>query len=315
MEAPVTSALQEPLRSLHLITWNIDYMAVESMARMTSAISYLEGLVASIPATSAVVIHLQEMTESGRGYPGRQNTAKDFTLLCHTPWIRKKFYMSDINMSTTDGSYGQATLIDRRLHVAKVSRLRFVSEYQRDAIFVDIRLSADDEKYLRLCNVHLDSMSGELRPIQWKAVSSWLHKEEEGVVASILAGDCNANRPRDKTEPQENGFKDAYLELGGVEDDEEGNTWGYQSVQTRYKPTRMDKVAFWGDIEVKHLERIGVGVQVEDEHIANQLVAAGWTPFVTDHYGLMCEFSVDSGVIASAVDDQPQPSECKVSFL
>lgn len=40
--------------------------------------------------------------------------------------------------------------------------------------------------------------------------------------AGVFAGDMNANKPLDRTLPQENGFKDAYLELGGKEDAEEG---------------------------------------------------------------------------------------------
>lgn len=305
MNVPVTSVLPEPLRSLRLITWNIDFMAEEAIARITSALAYLEGLVASIPETTAVVIQLQEMQE---GY-----YAKDYTLLCSTPWIREKFHMSDINMSTTECSYGQVTLIDRRLHVQQVSRLPFVSEYQRDAVMVDVKLSTDEDKYLRLCNVHLDSMTGELRPVQWRAAGHWLHKEDEGIVASILAGDCNANRPRDRTEPQENGFKDAYLELGGVEGADEGNTWGYQSYRPRFKPTRLDKVVFWGNIEAKSLELIGVGVEVQDETAVERLRAAEQLSFVTDHYGLMCEFTLNSGIVASAIENQDlvQTSGCE----
>ena len=73
----------------------------------------------------------------------------------------------------------------------------------------------------RLCNTHLDSMASNLplRPLQIKGVGKYFH---DVVYAGVFAGDMNANKPLDRTLPQENGFKDAYLELGGKEDAEEG---------------------------------------------------------------------------------------------
>jgi tyrosyl-DNA phosphodiesterase 2 len=146
-------------------------MAEQPKARMASALSYLEGLVSSIPMSSAVVIFLQEMNEV---LIPLSHVPNDFTQLCQAPWIRRRFHMTDIDLSTTNSTYGQVTLVDRRLSVASVSRLPFVSEFERDAILVDIRLASDNNKMLRLCNVHLDSMHGSLRPIQWKALAKHL---------------------------------------------------------------------------------------------------------------------------------------------
>jgi tyrosyl-DNA phosphodiesterase 2 len=288
---PAPKPAAEALQSFHLITWNIDFMAPQPKARMASALSYLEGLVSSIPMSSAVVIFLQEMSEV---LIPLSHVPNDFTQLCQAPWIRRRFHMTDIDLSTTNSTYGQVTLVDRRLSVASVSRLPFVSEFERDAILVNIRLASDNNKMLRLCNVHLDSMHGNLRPIQWKALAKHLQSHEDAA-ASIVAGDCNANQPRDQTEPQNNGFKDAYLELGGTEGDEDGMTWGFQSLNwKRFGRSRMDKIVFWGEVEVKSLERIGVGLEVEDEDAREQLTDEGELPFVTDHYGLMGHFNIDN---------------------
>ena len=46
---------------------------------------------------------------------------------------------------------------------------------------------------------------------------------------SVLAGDLNAIEPFDRTLHLDNGLKDAYLELGGKEDSEDGYTWGQQA--------------------------------------------------------------------------------------
>jgi tyrosyl-DNA phosphodiesterase 2 len=100
--------------------------------------------------------------------------------------------------------------VDRRLSIAKVSRLRLVSEFKRDALFLDVHLNAEEPSYLRFCDVHLDSMQGALCPIQWQTLA-W-HLQD--------TGDRDANGPRDWSAPLENGFKVAYLELGGVEGEE-----------------------------------------------------------------------------------------------
>lgn len=84
----------------------------------------------------------------------------------------------------------------------------------------------------------------------------------------------DANKPLDRTLPQENGFRDACLELGVKEDAEEGCTWDFQSqemARKRYGPTRLDKVLYCGEIGAGSLEKIGMGVTVEDEVIREML--------------------------------------------
>ncbi|KAF2650065.1 hypothetical protein K491DRAFT_683299 [Lophiostoma macrostomum CBS 122681] len=292
-----TLAPGEPLTSLRLITWNIDFMASHPQARMASAISYLEGLVSGSPSTSAVVVFLQEMREIQPPRILQTPDAADLTQLSQASWVQQRFHMTDLDMKTWKATYGQVTLIDRRLRTGEVSRLRFVSEFHRDALLVDLPLAGLGNGILRLCNVHLDSMQGSMRPVQWKGAAQHLQDGSAGVVASILAGDCNANQHRDRTEPQKNGFTDAYLALGGRESDDDGATWGFQSKNwERWGRSRMDKVVYWGGIDVKSLERIGVGVKIEEEKIVKELEENEELPFVTDHYGLMSESRLEHGL-------------------
>jgi tyrosyl-DNA phosphodiesterase 2 len=280
----------EGLKSFRVITWNIDFMTLEPRARMSSALEYLETLVDTVPKSSAIVIFLQEMTDSNTEH---EHLANDLRQLKNAPWIQERFYLTDIDKSRWKNSYGQTTLIDRRLLVSSVSRLPFISEFSRDALLVDICLVSEEPKFLRLSNVHLDSMTGSMRPIQWKALASFLQRPEEGIEASIVAGDCNTTQPRDRTEPQENGFKDSYLELGGIEDDLTGATWGFQSLDAkRWGPSRLDKQVYCGKVHVNSLERIGVGVEVQDELARMKLVERGAVTFVTDHYGLMGDYTI-----------------------
>lgn len=288
----IPDASNSQLSSLVVICWNIDFMAPEPSARMESALNYLERLVFTIPSSSAVVILLQEMMEES--YTRSPDSAKDLTQIAQAHWVQSRFNITDLDGTKWGANYGQVTLIDRRLTINQVSRLHLVSEFQRDALLVDIRLSPlelDDQQYartLRLCNVHLDSMVGPLRPIQWEGVAKHLQNLSVNIEASILAGDCNANSPRDWTEPHDNEFIDSYLELGGVESDEEGCTWGFQSQNwERYGRGRLDKQVYWGGVKVVKLERIGVGVEVEDVLARRALLREGSLTFVTDHYGLM----------------------------
>jgi tyrosyl-DNA phosphodiesterase 2 len=287
----------DKLSSLVLITWNIDFMASEPRARMASSLNHLEHQISNIPSSSAVVILLQEMMDT----PRLPNAANDLEQISSAPWVCDRFNITDLNTENWDSRYGQVTLVDRRLSIHAVSRLHLVSEFQRDALFVDVRLnpsSLGSERLLRLCNVHLDSMTGAMRPIQWKGIARHLQDTAAGIAASILAGDCNANRPRDWMEPQENGFKDAYLELGGVEDDERGATWGFQSIGwKRWGRKRLDKQVFCGDVAVVTLEKVGVGVEVEDVLARRVLEKEGKLTFVTDHYGLMGVYDIGGGFL------------------
>ncbi|OCL10657.1 hypothetical protein AOQ84DRAFT_426435, partial [Glonium stellatum] len=247
---------------------------------MVAALSYLKSMIASISKSQAIVILLQEMVES------------DLRQIGSTPWVRAHFAMTDCTSSYWDSSsYGTITLLDRRLSVKRVSRLKYISEYLRDGLFVD--LAIHHTQVFRLCNTHLDSMASNppLRPLQMKGVAKWLHSDD--VYAGILAGDMNANRPLDQTLPHENAFKDAYLELGGREDAKEGCIWGFQSQETikkRFGPARLDKVLYCGEVTARSLERIEIGVTVDDECTKKKMREEAEIEWVTDHYGLMVEF-------------------------
>jgi hypothetical protein len=112
-----------------------------------------------------------------------------------------------------------------------------------------------------------------------------------------LAGDFNVTQPRDLTEPQSNGFRNAYLNLGGVEGVEEGATWGFQNVDwKRWGRKRLDKEVFWGKLAVRSLRRVGVSVEVADGAVKKKLAEDDELPYVTDHYDLMGKIEVEDGI-------------------
>ena len=120
----------------------------------------------------------------------------------------------------------------------------------RDALFVDVGMwggkGGDDddtaaaaEKTIRLCNTHLESLALDppFRPPQVAVFASYMRggSSEAGAAAAatphgaVAAGDFNAIQDFDRTLHADNGLRDAFLELGGREDDPASYTWGQQA--------------------------------------------------------------------------------------
>jgi len=150
----------------------------------------------------------------------------DLRLIQSTPWVRDHFHLTDVDDTFWEsGYYGTCTLIDRRLPIKDVLRVHYtLTKMERDALFVDILVEKD--QVLRFCNTHLESLVADppLRPAQMTVAAQFMRKLT--VHASFLAGDLNAIQPFDRTLHSDHGLKDAYLELGGKEDSEDGYTWG-----------------------------------------------------------------------------------------
>ena len=181
--------------------------------------------------------------------------ASDLHLIKASEWIRQSFFITDIGPSSWLSSYGTITLIDRRLHITSVFRIRYASDMDRDALFVDIEERTPTT--LRFCNTHLESLVANppLRPAQVKLAAKYL--KDATVDAGVIAGDMNAIQDFDKTLHTENGLKDAFLDGGGEEGSKEGWTWGMQSMYgegERYGCSRMDKILYCGKVDVKNLE-------------------------------------------------------------
>lgn len=278
-------------KTIRLISWNIDMLVPFGYERMSAALQHIESLITSTPSDIAIIIFLQEMTSA------------DLSLITASPWVKARFHVTDKdNSNWLSPHYGTTTLIDARLNIASVFRVPWNSKFSRDGLFVDIALSSTnasiavsttgDLRVLRLCNVHLESLVADppVRPSQLSAAAKYLHAPE--VTCALLAGDLNAIEPFDRHLHSDNNLKDAYLELGGKEDSEEGYTWGYQvpaAMKEQFGCSRMDKILFRGDVRVRALEKIGVGVKVADDK-REEVRMAGKEEWVSDHYGVMGDF-------------------------
>lgn len=281
-----TSASPSP--AIRLITWNIDMLMPGEAPRMKAALHYLQSLVSAIPGP--LVIMLQEIVD------------EDLAQIKEAPWIRERFYLTDIDSENWESSfYGTLTLVDERLSIRDpggVFRVHYsATKFERDGLFVDVEVGghgSGQQKILRLCNTHLESLVADppRRPDQVKSTAKVLR--DETIHAGVLAGDCNAIQPFDRTLHSENGLKDAYLELGGEEDSDLGYTWGQQvepELREKFGCSRMDKILFCGGVKVENLERVGVGIEVFDED-REELRRMNATEWVTDHLGLMADLVI-----------------------
>ncbi|KAI0137099.1 Endonuclease/exonuclease/phosphatase [Xylariales sp. AK1849] len=271
---------------LALYSWNIDFMLPFAKARMAAALVTLRSLASQLPSTTAVVIYLQECVES------------DLRTISELPWIRDSFHITDLDTwKWASGHYGTTTLVDRRLPITSCFRVHYEkTRMQRDAFFVDVLMGANQDKTIRLCNTHLESLVSEppFRPSQMKLVAKYMH--EKNVHGAVAAGDFNAIQEFDKTLHSDNDLRDAYLELGGQEDSDAGYTWGQQAAtqsRDRFGCSRMDKVYFGGGLELRSFERFGAGVELEDNRQREHLVTRGFDkPWITDHLGVKAEVDI-----------------------
>jgi len=291
------------IKRLALFSWNIDFMLPSTESRMKAGLSELYSrITSSLQSDTAAVVFLQECL------------AADLDTIGNTPWVREKFYRTDIDVSNwASAFYGTTTLVDKRLLVEKVFRVHFAkTRMERDALFVDVALGQEGEKerkkIIRFCNSHLESlvMDPPLRPAQVALAAKYMHGQQENerkegndspkIYGALMAGDFNAIQPFDRTLHAENGLKDAYLELGGKEDSEDGYTWGQQAptdLRKLFGCSRMDKVFYCGNVQVRKFERFGQGVEVTDPKESEEIVNLGFErAWITDHLGVFAEIDV-----------------------
>ena len=255
-------------------------------SRMTVAVRHLESLIKQHADDTASVIYLQESVES------------DLSLLASDEWVRDTYVLTDLAIDNwQNGHYGTVTLIDRRLFIKNCFRVHYSeTRMERDVLVTDVILGKE-QKVFRLCNTHLESLAIEppRRPAQMKLTAEYMH--DSNVNGAAVAGDFNAIQDFDRHLHSDNGLKDAFLELGGSEDDAEGgHTWGQQAstrLRERFGTSRMDKVFFCGGIQCLAFERFGAGVEVQDERERAELVEDGFEkPWITDHLGVMAAFGM-----------------------
>ncbi|PPQ98952.1 hypothetical protein CVT24_003580 [Panaeolus cyanescens] len=297
-----------------IATWNIDFMRQHHELRYKTAFDYLQKTLTSADHddhATTTIIFIQELEQDF------------FPVITGHSFVRDCYNITDISSETwcsSSSGYGTITLIPKSLskYLAAVFRTPFpLSTMGRDALYIDLLLqhrplndnqqkngsqdeAGDQRRYLRLVNVHLESLRGQAdieRPMQLVSTVPFL--DETNVYAGIVAGDMNPIGPYDAALPEQLGFTDAwvlnkrrrkedegasYMTDVDIEQDAESHTWGYQPMSRRYPPNRMDKVLMKGNVDVDSIDRIGVDVRVK--WLGNKETPV----WASDHYGLLATF-------------------------
>ncbi|KXJ97191.1 Endonuclease/exonuclease/phosphatase [Microdochium bolleyi] len=301
---PSSTGSREVTR-IALYAWNIDFMLPFPEERMAAALGYLESLITASPSqNTGVIIFLQECLVS------------DLRTIGQSSWVRDNFTITDVDGAMwASGNYGTTTLVSKNLLLQGSFRVHYdKTRMERDVLFVDVDVgpggsgNEGGRDIIRVGNTHLESMAFEpaYRPPQvelaarfMKSLSDNEHQQAEGKIihGALLAGDFNAIQDFDRSLHLDNGLRDAYLELGGQEDSEEGYTWGQQAatvLRDRFGCSRMDKVYFCGGgLRLRRFQTFGEGVELQDREQRRQLIELGFDkPWITDHLGVMAEFDV-----------------------
>ncbi|THH20758.1 hypothetical protein EW146_g674 [Bondarzewia mesenterica] len=268
--------------SIALLTWNLQFETPYAWERHTAALTHIQHKAFGCyegQAPRPAVVMLQEVCAEAFG-----------ALLAHT-WVRAHFKVAPPSPHYwPDGSrYGVVTLVSRHMSVGGVTSLEYGgSEMGRNLLMVDIWVNAsrDRKEYepriVRVANTHLESLSrgASCRTYQMQTVGQWL--KDNQVLGGVVCGDMNATEPSDEAQVKFNGLVDAWdSHPASKSKDADGTTWGYQP-QTRYRPTRLDKVLYVKKpaYSVERPWTIGIGLQTR---------GGQW---VSDHYGLMSELRI-----------------------
>ncbi|KAI1328226.1 Endonuclease/exonuclease/phosphatase [Xylariaceae sp. FL0255] len=295
----------EEITHLAVLSWNIDYMLPHAQSRMEAGLSELRRQIDLLPRSTAAAIFLQECVLS------------DLRTIATAEWVREGFRVTDRRATNWgSGMYGTTTLVDRRLGVESCFRVHYAASrpgMDRDGLFVDVVVPSKGDgkgkgKVVRLCNSHLESLALEppFRPIQVGVMARFMHGAGEGedgktkLCGAIAAGDFNAIQPFDRTLHSDNGLTDAYIALGGAEDDEAGYTWGQQAstaLRKQFGCSRMDKVYLtssgWGGLKLERFDRFGTDVELDDPAMRQEIVELGFEKgWITDHLGVMAVVEV-----------------------
>ncbi|EXJ78343.1 hypothetical protein A1O3_09504 [Capronia epimyces CBS 606.96] len=282
-KAPPTQTQTTASLRFTVLSWNIDFMLPFPDERMRAALRHLESQVQS--ASSPTIIMLQEMLQS------------DLTLIQAQPWVRDNYCMTDIDSKYWEsGHYGTCTLIPKAWSIAAVFRVHYeATVMERDGLFVDLDFGRG--LIVRNCNTHLESLVADppRRPHQLATSAKFMH--DPRVCGSVLGGDLNAIQDFDRSLHSDNDLQDAYLSLGGREDSDGGYTWGQMAAVSQrqmFGCSRMDKLFFCGKLKCETFERVGLGVEVDEDHVKKTLVEERGLErgYVTDHVGVKAEFSV-----------------------
>jgi tyrosyl-DNA phosphodiesterase 2 len=286
---------------LKIVSWNIDWSAPDPARRAGAALGHLQEVFGTVPGR--LIVMLQEVC------------SESLQTILSNPWVRQNFTLTDLDAPKSvyddisgdsfvmkvlhwgSAPYFSLMMVPKTLTVLDCFRVPLESSMGRDALFVDILVSAGGQmqsaKSIRLCTTHLESLYGgqRHRANQLATISEFPQKPraaESDVVAGLVGGDLNSIEPWEHELPKADtvNLRDVWEDvpappvpvLKPFQKDTSygrarGNTWGYQSKSRNGK--HLDKFLYTGQMETAVLEeltdvdgrlgRVGMGLKTEVE--------------------------------------------------
>ena len=278
--------------TIELVTWNVDFSAALAKPRLKAALTHIQDDVLMCKGGERpppCCILLQEILKVGHNVEiivaFQANSPlwqEAFRTILDNEWLQQYFIVAPRKLDEwpPGAHYGNVTLVSRTVPVSGVYSLEYDSHMNRNALFVDLKLSVPAAPSrvvtLRVGNTHLESLpipGAAMRPAQLGLVAEVLR--EEDLIGGIVCGDMNAISPSDIGLTEKVGLADAFED--GEEEEEDGYTWGYQP-PCEFAPGRLDKILFTpgaGGYEVEQPQRIGLALKTDKGQ------------WVSDHYGLV----------------------------
>lgn len=301
-EEPYMENVRQPgaITKIAIYSWVMNSKLPEKRARVSAALDHLRDMIANAEngeSMTAPVIFLQECS-----FPAALQE------VCDNQWVRDRFNIAGMNSTSTARTYcGIVMLLDRCLTITSCFRRHLHESHPNDnrsALFVELVLGSDEnKKRVCLCNTQLNPYSHMYRQPQASRIIRSLGSNDDEDIA-LLAGDLKATLPEDSRLYVDRGFKDAFLEHGGVEGSEEGHTWGKQN-SVRFGPVasvRVSRIYFRGPAKLLEFSRFGEDVQLPEGPPGSEmsqrrvkLMRLGYEkPWITDCFGLMATFEIIS---------------------
>lgn len=195
---------------LKIVSWNLECFTPDPARRVTAALDHLQARFGAAPGPLAVM--LQEVC------------LESLQAVLENPWVQENFNLTDTTppCSIYDDVHGDSfvfkdlywrasqyftlMMLPKSLRIQDCFRVPFVSSMGRDALFVDIPISAGgrsiSNKSIRLCTTHLESLYGSesYRSSQLATISKLLKEtraKDHESIAGLVGGDMNAITPSD----------------------------------------------------------------------------------------------------------------------
>ncbi|KAJ6784693.1 hypothetical protein PWT90_00436 [Aphanocladium album] len=235
----------KPKSHFELVSWNIDFASSQPSKRCLGLLEHI------LHSGAPDIICLQEVRLDVRASLLGNAEIREFFLVTDAePKLEERPFSTMTLLLKKRFAYDASTYNPEesdKFSVGPVFRRSLPSATGRDALYVCLIPPYAQNPSLSIINVHLESRNAYIyRAQQLNQLANSLL--EFGCRGGLIAGDFNATTEKDHNLIEANGLKDAWLSLHG-DTEPDSPTWSVGRRQdSRYQPSRLDKIAMVGAV-------------------------------------------------------------------